>query len=707
MDLFKLLTRSTNLSKQTSAAKSSKSHVLPSSGENPNPQLFGNNNESKESVVPKKRKRNDGNGIDEDIPAEINFFHPNPKSSPSEIKQSSSHQIVVEQLEAVEDELLDIDDCKRILRSHKVKISVLSQGSIAEKKRSKRKKTKEELPKDKPKSPLVYIKPLSSFAQLSTRYGLRRKLLENIDVQGYSMPTEVQLSALPILMGEPLLTGSEEADSSNINQAPIDLLAMAPTGSGKTLAFLIPVLNSLLLKRGQRPERRDGPYALVVVPTKELANQIVNEGRKLTIGTGLRVTLIKKGMRVGTNDEGLPEHTSTDEDSDSQSESDAGKAKRTTSQTTLVKSDVIVATPLSLLHALERGSRENARLTSIEHLVLDEADVLLDPLFQEQMLSIWKSCSSPDLRTSLWSATMSSSIENLALATIREQRTTSSTIVRLVIGLKDAALPTVSHKLVYAATEAGKLLALRQLLRPTAPSSADLPSSQSSTTLATELRPPFLIFTQTIPRAIALHAELRYDIPPEAGGSSRLAVLHAGMSSTARSRIMASFRRGEVWVIVTTDLLARGVDFRGLNGVVNYDVPGSAAAYVHRAGRTGRAGRRGGVVVTLYTKEDVPIVKPIANVISASERMASGDGTGGGQGSVQQWLLDALPTPSKKVKKELKNKGLDVRRPGFKGALISTKLPDERRKMRFKKSRMSSKREQATAEASEFEGFDD
>jgi ATP-dependent RNA helicase DDX52/ROK1 len=299
---------------------------------------------------------------------------------------------------------------------------------------------------------------------------------------------------------------------------------------------------------------------------------------------------------------------------------------------------------------------------------------------------------------------MSSSIENLALATIKERTSSASTIIRLVIGLKDSALPNVTHKLVYSATEAGKLLALRQLLRPTAPISAGLPSS--SKTLGTELRPPFLVFAQTIPRAVALHAELRYDIPPEAGGSSRIAVLHAGMSDSARSRIMTDFRRGEVWVIVTTDLLARGVDFRGLNGVVNYDVPGSAAAYVHRAGRTGRAGRQGGVVVTLYTKEDVPVIKPIANVIAASERMAMG-GARQGDGNVKQWLLDALPTPSKRLKKVLKTKGLEVRRPGFKGALISTKAPDERRKKEFKKAQKSSRKEISSSEGTEFEGFDD
>src|SRR5207247_11424519 len=106
-----------------------------------------------------------------------------------------------------------------------------------------------------------------------------------------------------------------------------------------------------------------------------------------------------------------------------------------------------------------------------------------------------------------------------------------SFLVRLVVGLKDSAVPNVSHKLVYAATEQGKLLGLRQLLHPTA----------STSDSDTHLRPPFLVFTQTIPRAIALHSELMYDIPAEAGGSSRIAVLHSGLSDSQRSDILTGF----------------------------------------------------------------------------------------------------------------------------------------------------------------------
>ena len=314
----------------------------------------------------------------------------------------------------------------------------------------------------------------------------------------------------------------------------------------------------------------------------------------------------------------------------------------------------MVSTPGVFQRSIEESNNSES-LSQIHSLVLDEADVLLDPLFREQTLQIWTSLANPDLRISMWSATMGSNIETLALATIGERRVQAvgegksllhkTPIIRLVVGLKDSAVPNVQHKLVYAATEQGKLMGLRQLLHPAA----------SSVDSGPPLRPPFLVFTQTIERAVALHAELLYDIPAEAGGIDRIAVLHADLSDTARDTVMTRFRKGEVWVLITTDLLSRGVDFRGVNGVVNYDIPNSSAAYVHRVGRTGRAGRDGGVAVTLYSKDDIPYLKHVANVAVMAQR-AKADPDG-----MQQWLLEAIPKLSKNDKKNFKKRGIASR----------------------------------------------
>jgi ATP-dependent RNA helicase DDX52/ROK1 len=406
-------------------------------------------------------------------------------------------------------------------------------------------------------------------------------------------------------------------------------------------------------RRTEKDKDEHALQAVVIAPTKELASQTVNEAKKLSLGTGVKVVGMRKGLKIiGAPDVEAGAESSSEDDEE---EDEEGSKKPVQG---IARADILVTTPGLLLSALSSDVPEkHHQLPTVQTLVLDEADVLLDPLFRDQTLGIWEACTNPDLRVTLWSATMGSNIEALASSTIYSRRTKlgieeHSRIVRLVVGLKDSAIPNITHRLTYAATEPGKLIALRQLLHPTA-KSAD--GTQS-------LRPPFLVFTQTIPRAVALHAELLYDIPAEAGGSSRIAVLHSDLSDSARSQVMTRFRNGEIWVLITTDILSRGVDFRGINGVVNYDVPNSGAAYIHRVGRTGRAGRDGGVAVTFYTKEDIPYVKNIANIIAASEKQA---GKPASEASMQKWLLDALPKPSKEEKKKLKMYGVEARRGGL------------------------------------------
>lgn len=667
------------------------------------------NDRSNGDTVLGKRKRKGQAVVVEEVPAELDFFGEKMRKSATtgrgEVENRNLRAVTKERDEEV---LLDEDECKGILRAHKVKITVLSEPTVIipeddkKKKKKSKVKTKDALPTLPKSRTQIFPQPLTSFAQLRTRYGISKRLAENIAHQGYKLPTEVQLAALPLLLGG-LSQHQEGQKESGEGRSLIDLLAVAPTGSGKTLAFLIPVLDTLF--KDKKIDQESEPQALIVAPTRELASQIVNEGKKLVENTGIRISLVRKGMGIGQTENEESNGRAKDDDEDSSSDED-GTASQIEKPTSLVKSHVLVSTPLTLLHAIQAGRGKTPALPSVRFLVLDEADVLLDPLFREQTLAIWNACSNPDLRTSLWSATMGSNIETLALEYISKNHAADHQrvpILRLVVGLKDTALPNISHMLTYAATETGKLLALRQLLHPTAPNTDS--SGRKS------LRPPFLVFTQTIERAKALHAELKYDIPPEAGGSSRIAALHSDMSETARGKVMAAFRRGEIWVIITTDLLARGIDFRGLNGVVNYDVPTSAAAYVHRVGRTGRAGREGGVAVTLYTKDDIPHIKPIANVIAASEKLRE-DGKGLEGSSVQQWLLDALPTPSKRDKQELKKKGVESRRVGTKTSRISTKsklnrpMGDKRGaqgKSKSTKSEVAAK----DIEMEEFGGFSD
>lgn len=720
MDLFKVLTRSSNIQKSSSANQKKISSHTPSAGlahinqhEVSDPDRIGGL--SRRGV---KRKRQE---ISKDVKHSADA-----EQDESLLKGATRNRKEVEKdlraengTKQREEVVISFDegDCRRILKKHKLKITVL-QGP---ERSSIQNGDVEGQSKDKYKKndyTQLTPQPLVSFKLLRDKYDISKRLFKTLSDQGYVEPTEVQIGSLPLLLGssEDTGLGAGKARKNRKKLKPhVDLLTIAPTGSGKTLCFMIHVINGLLKNRqASRDQDQAGHLgyklqSLAIAPTHELVDQIVNEGKRLAQGTGIRVAGFRRGMKLqGSQAKEGDEVSGYDEDV--RQDQEAGQETRAIGVT--LKADILVTTPLVLLNAI--ASPLSDALSNVRFLVLDEADVLLDPLFRDQTLRLWGLCAHKALQTSLWSATVGSSIESLAQSFILNRRgklgllPENYHLLRLVVGLKDTAIPNIQHRLVYAASEQGKLLALRQLLHPAASSNE------------TPLQPPFLIFTQTIPRAVALHSELLHDIPLEAGGPSRIAVLHSDLSDTARSNIMASFRKGEIWIMITTDLLSRGVDFRGMNGVVNYDIPNTSTSYVHRVGRTGRQGREGGVAVTLYTKDDIPYMKNIANVIAASER-AKGKGTetSNEAGSTQKWLLDALPNVSKKTKQTLKRQGVQSRRTNAddderarRKARISTKSGydrqlENRRKGAIVGSRQRESHEMKNLSEEEWGGFED
>ncbi|KIX07383.1 uncharacterized protein Z518_02036 [Rhinocladiella mackenziei CBS 650.93] len=684
MDALKLLSRSTGL-------KTRLSNPFPQDLPSASGQLVNKN--GLDPIFSRKRKR------DSDVPGD----NPAP-NSPSRLSE---------------------EEIRHIQKRHKIKIVDLNRFRTAsETSESRKSKSQKERSR-------IFPQPLISFDQLRSHYNVNAALLCNVTEQAYFEPTEVQTATLPLL-----LRGANEGASTEP-----DLLTIAPTGSGKTLAYLIPLIDKISKGHrggGNRAERH--ARAIVLAPTKELVSQIENEGRKLCVNTGVQISAVKKGMRLFEG-----QTPTSSEDSDDQDTPETGDRHTTTNRPPPVKADIWVSTPLSLVHILcpswEDDDDESIpahSLPDIEALILDEADVLLDPLFRSQTLTIWSACTSPSLQISMWSATIGSNIEELAIKTISERQerlglSRQPHLLRTIIGLKDTSLPTISHRLTYTATESGKLLGMRQLLHPSRP----VRSSKGTEELGKPLRPPFLVFTQTIARAQSLYTELQYDIPVSAGGSSRVAVLHSSLSDHARSSIMQRFRQGQIWILITTDLLSRGVDFKGVNVVVNYDIPTTVAGYVHRAGRTGRVGREGGVCVSFYTKEDIQYVKGIANVISASEKqqMKSKSNTEANSGKamtassptatssgIQPWLLHALPGVSKSARKDLKLHGVESRRAirsdddektkrMKRKARIGTQSGYQRRETNRKRGavegslRAKRREEQENANSEEWEGF--
>lgn len=571
--------------------------------------------------------------------------------------------VAVDADQAHEKQLLSEQEIRRIQKKQNIKIVDLNLFRGADGPPGSKKTLKE--------SSRIFPQPLCDFSQLRGHHNINGSLARNVSDQGYREPSGVQVATLPLL-----LEGTRGPGETEPN-----LLTVAPTGSGKTLAFLIPLIEKIAKSHRTEDDGLEKHVsALILVPTKELVSQIVNEGRKLTVNTGVTITAMKKGMRLYDGHDGASD-TSSNSGNDSEEERESTKPGK---RVPIVKSDVLVTTPLSLVHVLCPSWEDDESipphpLPQVKTLIFDEADVLLDPLFRAQTLAIWSACMSSTLRVSMWSATIGSNIEELVVQTIlsrqkklKIKKGERPPLIRTIIGLKDISLPTISHRLTYTATESGKLLGMRQLLHP----SRSSPGSKSMEGKAEPLRPPFLVFTQTIVRAQSLYTELQYDIPSEAGGSSRIAVLHSSLPSHTRSSIMENFRLGKIWILITTDLISRGIDFRGVNVVINYDIPTTVAGYVHRAGRTGRAGREGGVCVSFYTKEDIRYVKGIANVIAASQKTqsklkdeeaeaelnnpSSVQPVGGN--CIQPWLLHALPDVSKSARKDLKLHGVASRR---------------------------------------------
>ncbi|KAL2487467.1 DEAD-box ATP-dependent RNA helicase 57 [Abeliophyllum distichum] len=243
--------------------------------------------------------------------------------------------------------------------------------------------------------------------------------------------------------------------------------------------------------------------------------------------------------------------------------------------------DILISTPFRLQYAIQKRKLD---LSKVEFLVLDESDKLFELGLVEQVDAVVKACSNPSILRSLFSATLPDTVEELA-------RTIMHDAVRVIIGRKNSASESIKQKLIFVGSEEGKLLALRQ-------------------SFAESLNPPVLLFVQNKERAKELYNELKYD-------DIRADVIHADLSQIERENAVNNFRCGKTWVLIATDVISRGMDFKGINCVINYDFPDSAAAYIHRIGRSGRAGRSG-EAITLYTEADVPFLRNVANVITAS-----------------------------------------------------------------------------------------
>eukprot|EP00118_Oscarella_pearsei_P012556 m.93242 g.93242 ORF g.93242 m.93242 type:complete len:211 (+) comp36777_c1_seq2:1593-2225(+) len=157
--------------------------------------------------------------------------------------------------------------------------------------------------------------------------------------------------------------------------------------------------------------------------------------------------------------------------------------------------------------------------------------------------------------------------------------------------IRNTTTETVEQRLVFVGQEAGKLIGIRDIIRK-------------------GFKPPMLVFVQSKERAKELFHELIYD-------GLNVDVVHADRTQAQRDNVVRSFRLGKIWILICTELMSRGIDFKGVNMVVNYDFPTTAVSYIHRIGRTGRAGRPG-EAVSFFTEDDAPYLRSIVNVMKES-----------------------------------------------------------------------------------------
>jgi ATP-dependent RNA helicase RhlE len=322
-----------------------------------------------------------------------------------------------------------------------------------------------------------------------------------------------------------------------------DVLAESRTGSGKTLAFVIPIVERLSTAKGQRPQ------ALVLVPTRELASQVVGEFVDIARTKGLRVAAAYGGTRISEQNRAVS------------------------------NADILVATPGRLEDLSERRL---VRLGAIKILILDEADRMLDMGFEPQVAAIVRRLPA-ERQTMFFSATLEGAVGHLAARYTKNA-------VRHQVQTDRPTVEEAEHRFI-SVSEHGKVDALAELL-------------QAEPGLA-------LVFVRTKRGADRLAMKLK-----DRGLSA--AAMHADLSQQARERTLARFHKGTVNTLVATDVAARGLDVEGIAHVINYDPPADDTGYVHRVGRTARAGRSGRGV-TLVTPEQQSDVSRMAARLHLTE----------------------------------------------------------------------------------------
>ena len=388
--------------------------------------------------------------------------------------------------------------------------------------------------------------PMRSWAES----GLPRKLLEVVDKVGYVEPSAIQRAAIPIALQSR------------------DLIGVAVTGSGKTAAFVLPLLVYISeLPALNEFTKNDGPYAIILAPTRELAQQIEVEARKFASPLGFTCVSIVGGHS-------LEEQAYAMRDG----------------------AEIVIATPGRLVDCIERRVLV---LGQCCYIIMDEADRMIDLGFEEPVNKILDALpvanEKPDTdaaenaivmsqslggkdryrQTMMYTATMPAAVERIARKYLRRPAI-------VTIGNIGEAVETVEQRVEFVAGEDKRKRRMLEIL-----------SSR-------EFAPPIIIFVNIKRNCDAVAKDIKH-----AGFTS--VTLHGSKTQEQREAALASIRNGNTDVLVATDLAGRGIDVSDVSLVINFNMATSIESYTHRIGRTGRAGKSG-VAITFLGNEDTDVM---------------------------------------------------------------------------------------------------
>ena len=336
---------------------------------------------------------------------------------------------------------------------------------------------------------------------------LNKPILRAIADKNYSNPTEVQQKVIPEILDRK------------------DVIVTAQTGTGKTAAFALPILR-LLFDKQDAPKKGRKIKALIVSPTRELAIQIYENFRAYGKYTALKSAVIYGGVPIAPQKDILEKGV-----------------------------DILIATPGRLL---DLHKQDVFRLDKVEQLVLDEADLMLDMGFIDDIKKIEKLCPK-GRQTLLFSATMPDKIEEFA-------KTIMLSPTRILIHKSSSAATTVTQKLYYVPKK----------------EKVDL----CAHLIQNEITGSIIIFKRTKLGADKLELSLNKR-------GFKTACIHGDKSQSDRQKALRNFKIGNVNILIATDVAARGIDIANVDAVINFDLPNISETYIHRIGRTGRAESKG------------------------------------------------------------------------------------------------------------------